>query len=109
MYRITRGLTAQQIYNILKEEPGQVEFLDIRNQETAKMRIVGSRFIETSEIPALLEKTKKDKLIILVDEDESQVISTLELFKNQYENLVYLEGGIKSWVKKSYPVKEKVS
>lgn len=102
---MTRGLTAHQIYNLIQAEPESLQLFDIRSQ-TPDPQIPGSICVELTLLPYILEQNKSEQLIVLVDENEEESRIALELLKNQYTNLVFLEGGIQEWKKQKLPLKE---
>ena len=77
------------------------------NLEGKKFVVVGGAgLIGSHTVDALLQHGVKE--VVVYDKDETASISSAEkLAKNNDLNVIYLEGGIQSWVENNLPLVEK--
>jgi len=99
---------AEDIYNMLTEEPSQIILLDVRTEaeyEAEHIQIEGveTKNIPLSEIEERLDELNKSKVLIVYCRSGARSRQACEILAQHNFTVFNLEGGITAWKAAGYP------
>jgi rhodanese-related sulfurtransferase len=102
-----RELTVDDVHD-MQESGKEFHFVDVReDREFAKDRCAGSIHLGKGIIERDIEKTipnKSDEVVLYCGGGFRSALSADNLQKMGYTNVASMDGGIRSWKEKSYPL-----